>query len=599
MILEATNSPFTEKQAALINELTASLSTEQKQWISGYFAAGAAAAVQPPQSGSVAAEAAEPAATRTVTILTASQTGNGEALAAEWEKTLVEQGQQVQVLDMDTIKPKQWKSLEDVLIVASTHGEGEPPDNALSVHKLLHSRRAPDLSHVRFSVLALGDTSYEFFCQTGKEFDAVFEKLGAQRIAERIDCDVDYEEPAEAWFTTVQRALTVPKPQNADVTGGEEEAAASVVYSKKHPFEAEILERIQLNGRGSAKETYHLELSLEGSGLTYQPGDSLGIYPQNDPLLVDQLIQAAGWDADAAVPSQSGAEKPLRDVLVHELEMTKLSKPLLEKLYQIHPQDNLQALLDEGRWKDYIEGRDLLDVVEDFGPWKASGPETAAVLRSMPPRLYSIASSLETHPDEVHLTIGAVRYEAHGRSRRGVCSIQCAERSGPGETLRVFVQQNPKFKLPDDPDTPVIMIGAGTGIAPYRSFIEEREEQEAAGPTWLFFGEQHFTTDFLYQTEWQAWLQERKLTRMDVAFSRDQKEKIYVQHRLQERSRDVYHWLETGAVLYICGDEKHMAQDVHRTLRGIIEREGGVTAEEAEEKLEELRREKRLQRDVY
>ncbi|TVP84729.1 MAG: assimilatory sulfite reductase (NADPH) flavoprotein subunit [Alkalicoccus sp.] len=609
MQLQTTNSPFNEKQAELLNQLLDTLNDSQKNWLSGYLAfsqetasASAAATVEAPAPAEAQAEVSGKTEKREITILIGSHTGNCQALGEETAEKLRQKQFSVKAVDMDSFKPKNLKKVEDLLVITSTHGEGDPPDNAIGFHDFLFSRKAPALDGLRFSVLALGDSSYEKFCQTGIEFDQRLEELGGERIHPRYDCDVEFEEPAAAWFEGVLEKLgteaSEAKPEEKTAP-----AAGSVKYSKKNPFQAEILENINLNGRGSNKETRHLELSLEGSGLTYEPGDSLGIIPENDPELVDQLIVQMGWDPEHPLPvGKEGTILPLRNALVEHVEITTLTKPLLEKLASLTEDKKLKDLLapdNKEQLTEYIYGRDLLDAVRDFGPWDTPPEKFISVLRKIPVRLYSIASSMKANPEEVHLTVGAVRYDAHGRDRKGVCSVQCAERSDTGEKLSVFVQPNKNFKLPENPDTPVIMIGAGTGAAPYRSFLEEREETEAEGKSWLFFGEQHFMSDFLYQTEWQQWLKEGVLTRMDVAFSRDTEEKIYVQHRLLEKSREVYEWLEEGAYLYICGDKDYMARDVHDALRAIVEKESGRSPEEAEDFLTDLRKQKKYQRDVY
>ncbi|MFL6557696.1 MAG: sulfite reductase subunit alpha, partial [Bacillus sp. (in: firmicutes)] len=374
-------------------------------------------------------------------------------------------------------------------------------------------------------------------------------------------------------------------------------------YSRSNPFKAEVLENNNLNGRGSNKETHHLELSLEGSGLTFEPGDSLGIYPENDPALVNLLLEEMNWDPEQMVTvNKKGETLPLKEALISHFEITTLTKPLIEKAANLSANQNLQELLVQGNeepLKSYLDGRDLLDLIRDYTPWIGSAQEFVSILRKMPSRLYSISSSLTANPDEVHLTIGAVRYDAHGRERKGVCSIQTAERLQPGDTVPIYIQHNENFKLPTNPDAPIIMVGPGTGAAPFRSFMQEREEIGADGKSWLFFGDQHFVTDFLYQTEWQNWLKNGVLTKMDVAFSRDTAEKVYVQHRMLENSKELFTWLEEGAHLYICGDEKHMAHDVHNTLIDIIEKEGGLSREKAIEYLAELQQQKRYQRDVY
>ncbi|SMF27319.1 sulfite reductase (NADPH) alpha subunit [Priestia filamentosa] len=602
--LQVINSPFNEEQVELLNRLLPTLTETQKVWLSGYLASSAV------NSGAGATSVATPAApaptiSKEVTVLYGSQTGNAQGLADQAGKTLEGKGFKVTVSSMSDFKPNSLKKLKNLLVVASTHGEGDPPDNALSFHEFLHGRRAPKLEDLRFSVLSLGDSSYEQFCQTGKEFDARLEELGGTRLHPRVDCDLDYDDPAEEWLNGVIEGLNEGQEQNVGLaqSAATAEAVVESPYSRKNPFKAEVLESINLNGRGSNKETRHLELSLEGSGLTYKPGDSLGIYPENDPKLVDLLIEELNWDPEEIVTTnKQGDVRPLKEALISHFEITVLTKPLLEQALKLSGNDGLAELLaagNEEKVKEYIDGRDLLDLVRDFGPWPVSANDFVAILRKMPARLYSISSSLEANPDEVHLTIGAVRYNTHGRDRNGVCSILCAERLEPGDTLPIYIQNNQNFKLPENPDTPIIMVGPGTGVAPFRSFMQEREEIGADGKSWMFFGDQHFVTDFLYQTEWQKWLKDGVLTKMDVAFSRDTEEKVYVQHRMKEQGKELFEWLEAGASFYVCGDEKHMAHDVHETLIDIIEKEGNMSRQNAEEYVANMQQQKRYQRDVY
>ncbi|WP_173917461.1 assimilatory sulfite reductase (NADPH) flavoprotein subunit [Halobacillus sp. Marseille-Q1614] len=602
MQLKEKNSPFDQVQAEQLNQLLPTLTEAQRLWLSGYLAAPLAngAETQVSNAGS------SPSKTREITILYGSHTGNCQSLADEFSQKLKQQDYQVNVASLDDFKPKSLKKVEDLLVLTSTHGDGDPPDNALSFYDFLHSKRAPKLEGVRYSVLSLGDSSYEFFCQTGKDFDKRLEELGGERIFSRVDCDLDFEEPANEWFNGVLNEIA----QGQEEQQSHGAAPASVVnmdsqpsYSRSHPFQAEVLENINLNGRGSNKETRHLEIDLEGSNLEYEPGDSLGIFPENDPELVNKLIELMGWNPEESVSiNKQGDLRAIRAALLSTFEITSLTKPLLEKAADLTGSDPLKKLTAPENaeiLKEYIYGRDLFDLVQDYGPWEVKPQDFIQVLRKIPVRLYSIASSQKANPDEVHLTIGALRYDAHGRERSGVCSVQCSERSEPGSTLPVFVQRNQNFKLPQNPDTPIIMIGAGTGVAPYRAFLEEREETEASGGSWLFFGEQHFVTDFLYQTEWQRWLKEGVLTKMDIAFSRDTSEKVYVQHRMLEQSEALYEWLQAGAHVYVCGDEKYMAKDVQDTLLAIIQKEGELNEEEANTYLNEMRKEKRYQRDVY
>lgn len=712
MQLQVTNSPFTQEQAELLNRLLPTLTEAQRIWLSGYLAAlpaassgtrpeaaagalagagvpgaaqGSAPAVAPatggmagpvvPAGGAPAADApvavlpapsagtnVAPAATepREATVLFGSQTGNSQRLAKQFAGKLEARGYRVTLAAMNEFRPNELKKARNLFIVVSTHGEGDPPDNAVSFHEFLHSKRAPKLDGLRFSVLALGDTSYEHFCKTGKDFDKRLEELGGWRLAPRVDCDVDFEEAAAGWMEAVLRALdeavaggTAPEavpaavaapavgaPTGAGLAAGPVAAAealapapfagtsgaaagtavavaerpavavagaapatAEPVWSRTNPFPAEVLENLNLNGRGSKRETRHLELSLAGSGLHYEPGDCLAVIPENHPGLVDELIREAGWNAEEPVPvGRNGDTLPLRDALLRHCEITVLTRPLLEQAAQRLAVKGLGDLLKPGReaeLKAYLQGRDLLDLVRDFGLRGVPAGELVSLLRRMPARQYSIASSLKAFPDEAHLTVRVVRYHAHGRDRYGVCSTWLAERVRPGDTVPVYVHHNPNFKLPADPDTPIIMIGPGTGVAPFRAFLQEREETGARGKSWLFFGDHHFLTDFLYQTEWQRWLKDGVLTRMDVAFSRDTDRKVYVQHRMLEHARELCRWLEEGACVYVCGDEKKMAPDVHAALVTVLEREGGMSGEEARAYLADMQRQKRYQRDVY
>lgn len=605
MQLQVSNSPFNQEQAELLNSLLPSLTETQKIWLSGYLTASLSVSNTSSADAPVLeAQSGGKTISKEVTILYGSQTGNAQGLAENAASKLEGNGFQVTISSMSDFKVNNLKKIENLLIAVSTHGEGDPPDNTLSFHEYLHGRRAPSLEGLRYSVLALGDSSYEFFCETGKQFDKRLEELGGTRLFPRMDCDLDYDEPASEWLEGVISSLSEGQVSSAAAVP---EAKASVgeqtSYSRTNPFKAEVLENINLNGRGSNKETHHLELSLEGSGLTFEPGDSLGIYPKNDSDLVDMLLMELDWDPEETVKvNKQGELRQLRESLISDFEITVLTKSLIEQAAQLSGNEDLKELLKPGneeKLKEYREGRDLLDFIRDFGSWGESAQEFVSILRKMPARLYSIASSLSAYPDEVHLTIGAVRYESHGRERKGVCSILCADRLQPGDLLPIYIQHNQNFKQPKNPDTPIIMVGPGTGIAPFRSFIQDREESEAKGKTWLFFGDQHFVTDFLYQTEWQKWLKTGVLTKMDVAFSRDTDEKVYVQDRMREQSGELYEWLQKGAAVYICGDEKNMAHDVHNTLIEIIEKEGNMSHADAQAYLEDMQQNKRYQRDVY
>ncbi|WP_152655098.1 assimilatory sulfite reductase (NADPH) flavoprotein subunit [Oceanobacillus sp. CFH 90083] len=610
MQFQVNNSPFSPEQVDLLNHLFPTLTETQQIWLSGYLAALKSATLTAPAVDAAPAPAdlavavATEAAPVEVTVLFGSQTGNCQSLATDMAGKLEQKGIQVTLTSMTDFKPNTLKNLENLLVVVSTQGEGDPPDTAVQFQEFLYGRRAPKLEKLNYSVLALGDSSYELFCETGRQFDERLAELGGNRIIDRVDCDLDYDEDAEEWLESVLDKLSESQssvPASAEAAVAVE--AVSSTFSRTNPFEAEIYENLNMNGRGSNKETYHMELSLEGSNLEYEPGDSIGIYPENDPRIVGELLQETGWDAEERVPvNKKGEEVSVREALQKHFEITVLTKPLLKKIADFTQNVELLHLLEPGNEEvvtAYIYGRDLLDVIRDYKLIDIPAKEFIALLRKLPPRLYSVASSLKANPEEVHLTVGAVRYESHGRERNGVCSVQCAAQKEPGETLSVYVHKNPNFKLPDDPDKPIIMIGPGTGIAPFRSFVEEREVIEAKGKSWLFFGDQHFVTDFLYQTDWQRWLKSGVLTKMDVAFSRDRAEKVYVQHRMLEQSKEFYAWLKEGAVVYVCGDEKSMASDVHDTLVTILEREGNFSTEQAHNYLASMQQERRYQRDVY
>ena len=615
--LSVTNSPFTEGQATQINELLQTLTPEQKVWLSGYLVANqqltsGTSDTQGSQIGAVSKDTEtmlqqnEPTIQpekRAITLLYGSETGNAQGLAEIFEERLSNIGHNVTLKAMDEFKSKNLKNVEDLFIITSTQGEGDPPDNAAELHEFIHGRKAPKLEGVRFSVLALGDQTYEFFCQTGKDFDKKLEELGAERLYERVDCDVDYEEDAEKWMANVINTIdSAPEgTQSEQVVSESIKSAKEKKYSKANPYQAEVLENINLNGRGSNKETRHIEFLLDNFGEEYEVGDCLVVLPQNDPALVELLISTLGWDpGDQIQISEDGDTISLEEALTSYFEITKLTKPLLQNAAAYFDNEALEDKVQDSEWiQNYIEGRDFIDLLNDFPPEELEPEDLYQILRKLPPREYSISSSYQSLPDEVHITVGAVRYNTHGRDRSGVCSVQFAERIQPGDTVPIYLKRNPNFKFPKNGDTPVIMIGPGTGIAPFRAHMQEREEYGYKGNTWLFFGDQHFTTDFLYQTEWQEWLKDGFLEKMNVAFSRDTDQKVYVQHRIAEHSKEFNEWLEKGASIYICGDEKNMAKDVHQAIRNVLVKEQNLTEEDAESYLKQMKKDKRYQRDVY
>lgn len=609
MNLSVSNSPFDQEQAAQLNQIFQTLTAEQQIWLTGYLTAQQGSVTQTAEAPQQVAEyvlnnesESQNNNDRHITVVYGSETGNAQSLAEIFADRLVEHNYTVKLTAMDEIKQKEFKKVEDLFVITATHGEGDPPDNALTFHEFIHSRKAPKLENVRFSVLALGDESYEYFCQTGKDFDAKLLELGAERLADRQDCDLDFDDLAEKWMNKNIEILNQSTGHGSTPTSTETvQSAKEKRYSKSNPYQAEVLENINLNGRGSNKEVRHVELLLDNYGESFEPGDCVVVLPQNEPEIVTLLIETLGWDKDIEIPiNDDGDTLPLEKALTEHFEITKLTKPLLQKAAELFGNTELLSQIDNAEWiQQYVDGRDVIDLLTEF-PTSELKPETFyKLLRKLPAREYSIASSYEATPDEVHITVGAVRYEAHERTRKGVCSVQLAERIQPGDTLPIYLKKNPNFKFPFDEETPVIMIGPGTGVAPFRSYMQEREELGLSGNTWLFFGEQHFTTDFLYQTEWQAWLKDETLAKLDLAFSRDTEEKIYVQHRIAQQSELFYEWLQDGAAIYVCGDEKHMAKDVHDTIRSVIEQEGDMSEADAEAYLTQMKQEKRYQRDVY
>ncbi len=597
------SSPLDASQAAQLESLVETLSPLQATWISGYLA-GLNAALS--ESGAVAdaAPAAAASSSQTLTILYGSQTGNAGGVAGNLRDAAQAGGITARLADMADYKPKDLKQESNLVVVVSTHGEGEPPDDAEDFYEFLHGKKAPKLDGVRFSVLALGDSSYEHFCETGRVIDERLAELGGTRVIDRVDCDVDYDDAAEAWTADVLAKFAAPEPAgnaHPTVTTLPTASRAPEAPTRKNPFEASLLANTVLNGRGSDKEVRHIELDTEDSGLIWTPGDSLGVVPSNPPAAVDALLAALQLDGDARVTGVDG-EVSLAHALRHQYEITTLTRPFVTQYAQLAESSALQNLLGDDQrdaFADYVYGRDITDLVREYPVPGLSASDFVRLLRKLPPRLYSIASSHAANPDELHLTVAAVRYHSHGRDRLGVASTHLADRVGEDDRVPVYIDANKSFKLPADNDTPLIMIGPGTGVAPFRAFLQEREEQGAGGDNWLFFGAPHFRTDFYYQTEWLRWRRDGLLSRLDVAFSRDQADKVYVQHRLREQARDVYGWLENGANVYVCGDANQMARDVHDALGDIIAEQGGMSADAAADYLKRLQKEKRYQRDVY
>ncbi|MDB2357911.1 assimilatory sulfite reductase (NADPH) flavoprotein subunit [Opitutales bacterium] len=583
--------PFAPDQVQWLNGFLPNLQPDQLTWMEGFIGGLRAS------KGGVATTSA---VTPELTVLFGSESGNSEGLADQTVKTATKSGFKAKAVSMADINPAKLKGIENLLVIVSTWGEGDPPENSVDFVSILMSDKAPQLSGTRFSVLSLGDTSYEHFCKTGIDVDARLEALGAQRIYDRKDCDVDFDDDYAAWSTGALAALSaLVTIAPAASPSSAAPVTATVKYSRKNPFPSELNERVLLNGRGSAKETIHLEFNLEGSGLTYEAGDALAVIPHNAQDVVDAILGATQLDGSSTVTLKDG-ECSLGDALTRKLDATAISLPVLKRYNEIAQDDKLAALItNKEALKEYTWGREIIDVLTDFPAKSITADQLAGTMRKLPPRLYSIASSPKAHPGEVHLTVGVVRYDSNGRERKGVCSTYLADRIKEGNAIDVFVTANKHFKVPANPDAPLIMVGPGTGIAPFRAFIEERQATGAKGKNWLIFGDQHYLTDFLYQTEWQNYLGDGVLTKLDVAFSRDQAEKVYVQDRMRENGNELYTWLEEGASFCVCGDASRMAHDVDQALHDIIAQEGNMSEAAAADYVKQLKADKRYVRDVY
>jgi len=596
--------PFNDDQADKLSIALSGLDSGQLQWLSGYFAGIGQTSLTETAVGNLPLGSdstfVDEEKTETIHILFGSHTGNSEGLAENLYARAEEMGIKAVVSDMATFKTRELKNIKKLAVIVSTHGLGEPPVQAEDFFNYLRGKKAPNLAHVQFSVLALGDSSYVDYCQTGRDFDAVLEKLGGKRIVPRQDCDVDYGDEAETWQQKFLNAIVQTNGQNSYVQVQDRPniQVNGTQYSRKNLFEASILEKINLNGKGSSKETIHLELDLKGSGIKYEPGDALGVYGANSPKLVKAVLDSTNLSGNEEVETHEG-RKTLHDALTYDYELTPLSKNTLSEYAALTGNEGLKKILDDkSAIQEYLTGRDILDLINEV-PYKLSSKELISILRKNTARMYSIASAQEAVEEEVHLLVSVVRYNALGRNKEGHCSSTLADRLEVGDKVKIFVDKNTRFKLPKNPEAPIIMVGPGTGVAPFRAFMQQREVLDKKGPSWLFFGDRNFTTDFLYQTEWQQYLKEGVLTKADVAFSRDQEQKHYVQHKMLENGQELFEWLEKGAHFYVCGDAKKMAKDVDIALKQIIQQQGGITIEKAEEYIKNLQISNRYQADIY
>ena len=597
---------------------TAPFTPEQRAWLNGYFVGLLSNA----HGASADSPLVEQRPLLPLLIGFGSQSGTSEQLAKRLSKEAAKNGFAAEILELNAIPLEKLSQQSRFVIVTSTWGDGDPPDNAVEFWKSLSAESAPKLENLSYSVLALGDRNYPDFCGAGKKFDERLAALGAKCVLPRTDCDVDYEATANQWISAIWSAL--PKdgvgegephreavrpnfssdfprePITPVVTASADASVTTPKFSRTNPFPARLITNRLLNAAGSAKETRHIEISLEGSGLEYEVGDALGVVPRNCEELVAELISLGGWNESTAVPAPDGQTLPLREALITRFDLRKPTSALVDAVAKTEGCERIVNLLspEKDALKEYLAQREVIDLLGEYPAFRPDALEFTKLLAKVQPRLYSISSSLRAFPDQVHLTVGIVRYETCGRKRKGLCSTFLADRVSDRGTIPVFVQPSHSFKLPKDLATPIIMVGPGTGIAPFRAFLHERKAAAAPGKNWLFFGDQQAASDFLYRDELESFKTNSYLHRLDVAFSRDQKEKIYVQNRMLENAAELFRWLEDGAHFYVCGDAKRMAKDVDAALHKVVEL-SGKTVDEAATYVQKLKFEKRYQRDVY
>ena len=584
------SAPFSTDEIKALNSVVARTTPLQRSWLAGFLAGVEAS------QGTVTVPVASPRARAPLTILYATESGNSEALAMKAKKTAQKLGFDARICDMADIDPSSLSKLKNLLVIVSTWGEGDPPQRAGDFYAGLMGDGAPRLDGVNFAVLALGDTAYVNFCQTGRLIDERLVVLGAARVSPRLDLDLDFAKPAAAWTDKVL-GLLAPADAGAETNvvrvafkghGSSVEAEADEpTYTAENPFTAEVSALINLNGTGSTRETIHVEFATADASFSYQPGDAIGIVPENDPRTVADVLEQVGLASDTALAAK----------LRTSHEITTLTRPVVDAYAKLTGRQDVAALLEGDALAKFTADRQIVDLFAAF-PEKLSADQLTKLLRPLPGRLYSVASSLKAHEGETHLLVGAVRWNAHGRQRGGVASTFLADSRKIGSEVKLYVKPNKHFRLPTDASRPIIMIGAGTGVAPFRAFTEERAETGGSvGKSWLIFGERNYSYDFLYQLEWQDHLQSGALTNLDVAFSRDQPQKVYVQHKLWQQREQLLRWIDDGAHVYVCGDEKGMARDVDATLVKILA--GGKDAEAGKARLKELSKAGRYQRDVY
>ena len=587
-----------------ILNLLPTLTPLQLAWLSGYAWSQASGVEQPLVGQHLAANltalSAEPFS---ITVLSGSQTGNAKSVADKVAAELTEAGIAVKRVALKDYKAKTIADEKYLLLVTSTQGEGEPPEEGVVLHKLLNGKKTPKLTELQFAVLGLGDSSYPNFCQAGKDFDQRFAELGATRLFERVDADLDYSATTEQWIRDIVAIIKEKAAQASPVVQSIATATTALVakesqYNKANPFPATLITNQKITGRQSDKDVRHLEFDLAGSDLHYQAGDALGVWFDNDPQLVDEILSLAQIDPTTEVTIERKTQT-ISTALLSHLELTQNTPAFVKGYAALANNEQLNDLVaDNQALQELVQRTPIVDVLHKF-PAKLTAEQLVSLLRPLMPRLYSISSSPAEVGEEVHLTVGVVRFEHEGRARSGAASSFLADRVEEDGAVRVFVEHNDNFRLPNDMTKPIIMVGSGTGVAPFRAFMQQRVADEASGKNWLIFGNPHFASDFLYQTEWQQFAKEGFLHKYDFAWSRDQEKKIYVQDKIRENSTALWQWLQEGAYFYVCGDASKMAKDVEQALLDVIAKEGNLSPDEAEDYLNELREEKRYQRDVY
>ncbi|MGC0944217.1 sulfite reductase subunit alpha [Pantoea agglomerans] len=571
---------------------------DQKYWLAG-FLAGLHSRLLVLEDKQQPAAGTSAAATTQLHILYGSQTGNAEALAQTAAKSARAKGLVPVVQALGDVDLDVFATMRHVLIVTSTYGEGEMPDNAQLFWDAISASTAPRLEQMHFAVLAIGDTGYDGFCQAGKFIDMRLEQLGAKRVVDRIDCDIDFEEPSSEWLNSSMPQFAASAGSSGTVLESAPEAPVIPGSNKSNPYAAALITNKRLSGEQSAKDIRHFEFDLSDSGLKYEAGDALGVIPVNEPSLVSLLLTQLNADYETPVP---GFDRSLGDLLTYQFEISEPSRKLIEWVGQNTTNQELRHVLqhdDRDALGVWLWGKDTLDLLQLELTRTLAVPEFVALLRPLQHRAYSISSSSKAHPDQVHLTVASVRYHSGGRNRGGVCSTYLAERVRRGEKPAIFISPNKSFRVPANNSAPLIMVGPGTGIAPFRAFLQERQATGAQGKNWLFFGDQHQEHDFIYQDELLAWRDNGLLTRLDLAFSRDQEKKIYVQSRMLEQGAELYAWLQEGAYFYVCGDASRMAKDVDNALYEVVRQFGGLSTERAADYVDQLKKEKRYLRDVY